>query len=372
MVECQQGKLTSLVERKGLSSTPQDRLRCSPSGENDVPGASDVATLHVQMPTKPLEDRGENEGHSLLDISVFAFSTPELDTKFKDYDSKRQNTWALLNFAMTLLGLIVLIYKVLVVVSEGDDVSLRFLWSGLLLFCAASAVTTSMLFKPTFHRMHRRALNTCVVACMIITYPLTRMTLLWMKTLGGKTYSETWLRELETFAVENLFMATSWMNVLSYSSGPVPDLGLLTVYLIRALASNASLCASPYGHSLVTMRPAYLAAARGASVSLTDIAGLLVGGHASDPVLSCPAALGVWEVVGWLVACLLVLVADILRRRAFLQTREARAFIGQEYAASAMRWPFASPQKSQRCVMVLLVLLYVSSLLWNTALHFVS
>jgi hypothetical protein len=283
----------------------------------DVSGTNGVAMLDQQMPTTPfLENIMGNNGQSLLDISVFSFSSPELEALFQLYHSKRHNTWALLNSAMIVLGYLLFIFKVLVVAREGEDVPRLFFWSEMLIFCAASAVITSMLFNATFYRMHRRALNTCVVVCAIITYPASRKTLLWMKALGGKPYSETWLRELGTFAVENLFMAISWMNVVSFPSGPVPDLVLMTLYLIQALASKASLCTSPYGHSLVTMRPAYLAAARGASVLLTDIAEPLVGGHASDPVLSCPAASGVWGVVGWLGAALSVLVADILRRKA--------------------------------------------------------
>eukprot|EP00884_Botryococcus_braunii_P006291 jgi/Botrbrau1/15663/Bobra.4_1s0047.1 len=138
------------------------------------------------------------------------------------------------------------------------------------------------------------------------------------------------------------------------------------------MSANAALCDSPFGRSLVTMRPPYLTAARGASVWLSDIAGPLVGGHASDPVLSCPAALGVWEVVGWLVACLTVLVADILRRRAFLRTPEVQAYLGPSYVAGALKWPFATSVKVQRCALGLFVLLYASSLLWNTALHFMG
>jgi hypothetical protein len=337
----------------------------------DVSDISGVAMLYQQMPTSPSsEDRMGNNSQSLLDFSVFAFSAPELEALFKIYYSKRQGTWALLTSAMLLLGYTRFIYKVLVVAIEGEDVVQLFLWSEMLFVCAVSYVITLMLFKPTFYRMHRQALHTGVIVCSITTYPASRMTLLWMKALGGRTYSETWLRELETFAVENLFMATNWMNVVSFPTSPVPDLVLITLYLFRALANNASLCTSPYGRSLVTMSPAYVATARRASMLLADIAGPLVGGHALDPVLSCPAALGVWEVVGWLVACFLVLVADILQRRAFLRTVEAQTYIGQEYAASALRWPFGSSQKSQRCVMVLVVLLYVSSLLWNTALQF--
>jgi hypothetical protein len=336
-------------------------------------GTSGSATLNQQTPTGPsLEERMENHRQSWLDLSVFAFSVPELEALFQTYYSKRQNTWALLTSAMVLLGYILFIYKILVFAGEGEDVPGWVLWSGMLVVCAVSAVITLMLFKPTFYRMHWQALNAGVIVCTIMTYPASRMTLLWMKALSGKPYSETWLRELETFAVENLFMATSWMNVVSFPSGPIPDLVLMTLYLVRALASNASLCTSSYGRSVVTMRPASLATARRASVLLTDIAGPLVGGHASNPVLSCPAALGIWEVVGWLVACLSVLVADILRRRAFLRTGEARAYFGPEYAASAMRRPFGSSQKSQRCVLALFFLLYVSSVLWNTAHPFVS
>eukprot|EP00884_Botryococcus_braunii_P006293 jgi/Botrbrau1/15665/Bobra.4_1s0049.1 len=373
MAASHQRMLNTRMDQTGLLSTPEDRVRYSPCSGYNVLGTSGGSMLHQQMPTSPSsEDRMGNNGQSLPEFSVFAFSEPELEALFKTYYAQRQNTWALLTSAMALLGYLLFIYKVLVVPREGEDDAQLFLWSEMLLVCAVSSVITLMLFKPTFYRIHRQALNTGVNVCSIIAYPASRMTLLWMKALGGKTHSETWLAELKTFAVENLFIATSWMNVVSFPSGPVPDLVLMTLYLFRALVSNASLCTSPYGSSLVTMRPAYLATARRASMLLAGIAAPLVGGHASDPVLSCPAALGVWEVVGWLVACLLVLVADILRRRAFLRTGEAQAYIGQEYAASAMRWPFASSQKSQRCVMVLLVLLYGSSLLWNTAFQFVS
>lgn len=325
------------------------------------------------MRTGPaLEDTLGSRGQSWLDFSVFAFSTPELENLFRTYNARLVNTWTLINATTVLMGCILFTFKSLRVSRDSKSVPASMWLSGLLNAFATVSLISLLLFRPAFHKMHQRALNTAVTFFFIITYPVNRSMVLLMKFVDGRAHSETWLHEFQLFGLENVFTSTTWMATLACSTGQLPDLALATLFMFRAMASNATLCASPEASNLVTMRPVYLSAARMTSVWVTDIAGPLVGGHASDPVLSCPAALGIWEVVGWQIACLTVLVTDILRRRAFLRTREVHIYLGPAYLAGALNWPFSSSKQCRRCIMALLVLLYSSSLLWNTALPLVG
>jgi hypothetical protein len=108
---------------------------------------------------------------------------------------------------------------------------------------------------------------------------------------------------------------------------------------------------------------------------LSGIHGHFGGGRTAAPALSCPAVLGFWQVLGWLVACLMVFVAELLRWRAFLRSAAATAFLGPAWAASALKWPFQGLQLLQTLVIakfVPMALLYASALVWSASLPFLS
>lgn len=55
---------------------------------------------------------------------------------------------------------------------------------------------------------------------------------------------------------------------------------------------------------------------------------------------SCPEVLALWEVLGSLLAVLVMGMAEIIRRRAFLRTQEVQARLGRRRAAEALHWPW--------------------------------
>lgn len=216
-------------------------------------------------------------------------------------------------------------------------------------------------------------MNAGVVFCLLITFPVGRVFPIWLKVASAKSGPATLVQDLQMLAAENLFITARLTDQLAFPCGQIPDLLMTTMFMLSAMASNEAVCASPlWGHRMVTMKPVFLAAAETASVWFTDLAGPLWGGHAVSPALSCPAALGVWQVTGWLVACLMGLVSEVLLRRAFLRTPEAQSFLGPAYAAAALKWPFGSSQKCQRCLTGVLALCYLSGLLWNTVRPFLG
>jgi hypothetical protein len=246
---------------------------------------------------------------------------------------------------------------------------------GLLQVVLLTAHLCAILLKPMFYAKHQRTIKPLLMACVMLTGPFAAETLSWIKFASAKKGAPhlSWLQGLQLFASENPLVSSMWFLALALTSGQVPDLAILTGSLIQYLLSSRSFCESPlWGQSPVSMSPAYLAAAQMASVGVASVGVPFASGNTPGHVMSCPAVLGFWGLVGWWLACLAVLLAEIMRRRAFLQTHEALSFLGPDYADAALLWPFASPKKIKRCRMTFCLLCYSASLIWNTALLFLG
>jgi hypothetical protein len=304
----------------------------------------------------------------LLDISLFAFATPGLEDLFRKHVAKTRTLWTPVCAANMLVGLVLFICKYWAAKRPLDELH------GVCMVAVAMCVLMGTLlgiiiFKPAFYLKHWRAIKVGLFCCIIASYRIGLITVLWMKSEAGKVHVHSWLQQLHAFAVENMYASSMWILVLSFPIGQVPDLLFCSIALVVAMANNRSICMSPHwGQNLLTLSPGYLAAAQGVSLFVSDMGGPFLLGHAAPPIVSCPAVLGIWQLLGWLAACLLVFVADILRRRAFLRTREAQAYLGPEYGANALKWPFMRSGQLQRCLKGLLVLFYTCSLIWCTAL----
>jgi hypothetical protein len=227
--------------------------------------------------------------------------------------------------------------------------------------------------KPQFHLKHRRAMNAGIRLCLLAIYPTYWAVLFWMRSLNSKTEPLSWLQGFHKLALENKFLSSGWLVPLAFPTGQVPDFVFTTLDLLRAMSSNSAVCASPrWGSSMVTSSPGPLAVVQALSQWLRCIGTPSLEACAAGPALSCPAALGFWQVVGWLVNLLTVLVVDVLRRRAFLRSGVAQAYLGPAYVAAATGWPFGSPLLVRNCIMVLIILCYSASLIWSTSLLFLS
>lgn len=240
---------------------------------------------------------------------------------------------------------------------------------GLLHATVSASVIGIVVFNRAFHRRHWRAMNAGMLVAVLTTYQPVRVMLLWMRFVDARTASHLWLEQLQRFSVENPYATTAWLLMIGLSIGQIPDLLLTTLFLIRDMFSNKAICGcAQWGPA----PPALVGAARVGSVCLSEVGGPFLGGHGLSAEFSCPAALAFWQVVGWWVSCVIVFFGDILLRRAFLHTREARMFLGPAYEAAASRWPLGSSAKMQTCGRVLLILCFSACLIWNTALPLLS
>eukprot|EP00884_Botryococcus_braunii_P006304 jgi/Botrbrau1/15675/Bobra.4_1s0055.3 len=326
-------------------------------------------------------DQSSSGGHgwdlqSVLRFSIFAFADPELEALFQSYESKQLSAWMLVNTGTIITGWLLFVIKVSKATEQsGFSPSPALYGVGLLHVLVLTAHLCAILLKPVFYAKHQRTIKSLLMACLMFSCSYAWETLFWIKFVSAKRGAPrlSWLQGLQLFASENPLVSTMWILALGFTSGQVPDLAIITGSLMLYFISTRSFCESPlWGQSLVSMSPAYLAAAHMASLGVASVGGPYVSGYTPGHVMSCPAVLGFWALVGWWVACLAGLVAEVLRRRAFLQTHEALSFLGPAYAAAALQWPFASSEKIMRCIMIFCLLSYSASLIWNTALLFLG
>jgi hypothetical protein len=184
--------------------------------------------------------------------------------------------------------------------------------------------------------------------------------------------SQAWFQQVQSFLVENIHLLGAARLVQSFPMGLIPDLISTNIFMAWLMTGNRHICALPHlGDNLVTMSPGLLSATQVASVWLSGVAVPAASIHPASRKLSCPAALGFWQLVGSLLACVNVFVADIFRRRAFLRTPEARARLGRELEAADVSWPFGNRALIEKGVAIGFCLSCLwASVVWNTALTF--
>jgi hypothetical protein len=312
---------------------------------------------------------------SWQDVSLFAFATPELEALFKEYLAiSLTSSLSLVCASIIIVGWVVFALKLLTTGAELRDLSPQVYFIGLLHSSIAAATVGIMLLKPQFYAKFRKVINASAMLIFMATFRSSREMMLWIRFVDSKSAPASLIQLLQSLSVENAYTSTTWLMLLGFSSGQILDVVIATLFLLFELARNKSICASPYwDQRSVTLRPRFLKAAEMVSGLLREgVGGPLLWGPTSGHAFSCPAALGVWQVMGWALACVTVFVADILRRRAFLRTREARNFVGPAYAAVAHRWPFSGTAKVQWCLRGLYILWFSACVIWTTALPWVG
>jgi hypothetical protein len=312
-----------------------------------------------------------NEGgvpwRSWCDLSIFSFAAPELEALFRSQPPAKTDMCTLLCAAIILMGWVNFALKLLAVPKELVDFPFQMWGVALLHAFMSTAFIVVILFKRAFYVKHRRVMNPVMLSCIGITYRCVRLMLLWMKSVEDTKDSHSWVQQLQRFSAENSYATTAWLLIPGFSTGQLPDLVITTMFLLLELARNQSVCAWRYWE---TTSPAFIATTQEASFWLSQYGAPFLGMQNSSTGFSCQAALGFWQVVGWWVSCVVILVADIWQRRAFLRTPEACAYLGPANAAAVSKWPFGSTTKMQTCMRGFVVLCFAAGLIWNTALPY--
>eukprot|EP00884_Botryococcus_braunii_P006316 jgi/Botrbrau1/15686/Bobra.4_1s0064.1 len=308
-----------------------------------------------------------------LELSAFSFAAPDLEGRFQRYVTKSFNICTLLIAAHIFTGWAFFVHKLFTVSGEMRAL-LHPSWpEGLLHPLLALLVLGLMFGAPAVYQKHQRLIHALVKVALISTFRSTRGLLLWMKDVEAKEGPRSWISLVQLFFVENFFLSMVWFGVLAFPSGQVADLVLITVMLMLDMRHNRDFCASLRpGKELASTTPQLHGVTRRAIVWVRNVGGPSLGAHASSPAITCPMALGFWQLVGWLLACVAVCAGDVMRRRAFLRTHEARVQLGRAWEVEALFWPFGSAGLIyQKASLALVFLILGVSLLWSSVIDFI-
>eukprot|EP00884_Botryococcus_braunii_P019384 jgi/Botrbrau1/6129/Bobra.331_2s0024.1 len=283
-------------------------------GAPGLSGSSPGAAFHEAMP------QGEAEvkpwWKTCLTFSPFSFASSELERLYEKYLADSPSLWTWVHSLHILMGWIMLIQKYVTASKEIQDLLPPVWFLGLIHPLNAAALLYLLLFKPGVHAKHRQAIYAGIMLTFIFTFRAARVVVLWMRLVNNKAGIQSWVQQLQTFFVENLYFALIWMIVLAYPLNQVPAVILTTLYMLAEMAGNSYICSLPvWGESSVTMSPRVLAWSQAASSWISGLVQPYLEISDARTALSCPAALSLWQLVGWCFACHVIFAADIMRRR---------------------------------------------------------
>lgn len=308
-----------------------------------------------------------------LAVSLLQFASGDLEGLYEQYLTSSVSPWTLAHSAHALVGWTMFAHKLVTTPPELRE-HLPAAWPIGFLVPVMMGIFLSIIFiKPEFYAKHRRALHTGMLCGIVLTLSVAQRVLLWMRLFNNnRTGMTSWVQLLQSFTTENLYFTLMWIVVVAFPAGQAPCIAIVTAGLLSDMARNTTVCNLPMlGDSTITMSPRLLAWTHTASfwVSLFGPPYPLVKVADKAASLPCSAVLAFWQVVGWWLACHAVVAADILRRRAFLQSHAALAHLGPAYQAAAKHWPFGSGSKTATIIVMSLALTYYSAFMWSIALQ---
>lgn len=214
---------------------------------------------------------------------------------------------------------------------------------------------------PAQYAKHHKAVHLARNACMVLAYHGVRHGPLWLRFVDAATRPARSPRGNSSFSSENMLFSTMWYAVAGFPAGQLLDLVFVALLLGVNVAGNAATCASTlWPADSVSMSAGPMAVAQSLGAALLTAAEPFY--HARNrSIVTCQAVLTLWQVVGSWLALLVSGMMEISRRRAFLRTPEAHAWLGPRWVPTAMQWPFGSYKKVMELVagLVLLTLAHV-------------
>lgn len=236
-----------------------------------------------------------------LATSLLAFASPQLEAAFQEHISKRLNLWTLFNLGHCLMGWTAFSQKYNAASPEQLALLPKGWYISRLHPIAAITMLGLLLLRPVSFYKHRRLLHASFFLIIMASFRYARGILLWMRLLESP-FAATLTQRVQSFAVENFFGSLIWLMVLAYPVGQLPDLALTTLFLAMELEANPEVCAgasNAHVRGLVTMSPKVLGITEtvtGWIVGPAPVGGDAAGRAAHLPVITCPLALGFWQV----------------------------------------------------------------------------
>lgn len=311
------------------------------------------------------------QGHSFPCHSGFAFFSSVLEQSYQQHVGPKLNWWTLFTMAHILVG-----WFVFAITYFWASPEMRALappvWFGCLAPVTAVTVVTVLFLWPNFFALHRVRIGAVTTCLLTVAFRDCRAVLLWMESINAGPGPKTWLQTLHAFFVENFFLVVRPLDMMGANMGQDLTFALFTPALLLDLACNRYICGLPFvGSKLVTMTPRLLKFTMPATSWLRGIEEPHVGATLVSRDITCPVALGFWQIAGYWVLCHLVVAVDVLRRRAFLRSPPAQEFLGPEHHVAAMNWPFRDGFKTLQIVLMSIGISY-ASVLWFLALPLLS
>lgn len=299
--------------------------------------------------------------------SVFKFASPSLEHSYQQFAQNTVATAALTLFTINLVSWALIWYKLAVTPAAARAKMPPLAPLALGCFVPALATTALIVLRPASYKKRYAAINLALSALQLGYYNHQRAFLLWLQSMH--VLSGTW-RTVSHFLVENLFFTLAWLRVLLLPSTPLGDTCLMAVLLLLNLAGNPRICREWGGSLLMLSSPSPggpVKAVFAAALPQRSPASAWAAASLRPGRDTCDAVLAFWEILGWLWACLVLLVAEVVRRRAFLA---ANLHLLGPHAHKAHLWPLGSARLLLKLLCVVLALYNVAALLWAGVLAY--
>lgn len=294
--------------------------------------------------------------------SLFKFASPTLEHAYQLFATNTVATAALTLFTINLVSWGLIWYKLAVTPAAARTTMPPLTPLALGCFTPALATTALIVLRPASYKKRYAAMNLLLSGLQIFYYNHQRAFLLWLQSTH--VLSGTW-RIVSNFLVENLFFTLTWLRVLLLPGVMVGDIAFSAALLLLNLAGNPRICRE-WSLSLLAMSsPTAIGTIK--AVSAVVLPHLSIGLGWDEALLgptstdACSIALAFWEILGWLWACFMVLLAEVVRRRAFLAVN---LHLLCPHAHKAPFWPLGSTRLLLDLLFVVVALYNAAALLW--------
>lgn len=274
-------------------------------------------------------------------MSLFPFRNAELEAAYNTYMDRHYDLGTLAAPCFTLAATIMFVSQYSKAPQEVRAL-LPQVWRVFALRPLLAILSLSLqITQPQAYVKHQKAVRLSIYALFIPISRHARGILLWSRMNRGGQLQRVAGRVslVQDFLAENMFFSTAWVGSLYLDVGRVIDLLMVAISLHLEIKNNSHICAStgwggaPLGSTgdrLVEAACTPVRAWIGLPAPLP---------RAIDPS-ECPAYLMVWQVLGAVIACAVVLLKGVLQRRAFLRSNTGRALIPIQHRPAAQAWPF--------------------------------
>jgi hypothetical protein len=326
----------------------------------------------ARAPTKP-----EGMFARFLRRSFLAFASPALEQQYQAFVASQVSGYVAVMSAIILMAWVTISSRLLAGLRAGSLVPPAGLPTAVLLNCLPTAALFVLAVrKSKLYPKHWRLVHLLFLCTQVIVLESIQELVIWMQFCrpeGQCSASDlTSLMRFRTFTTENFFFTAVWSRAVVYTSGQAVDVCFATGGLLLSLLNNERMCASRlWVHPRVSQSPLLMGVAQRGSKWLFGI--LSVNGmpppFGPPGELSCPAVRAFWQILGWWQFCLLLVLREVLSRRAFLHSPSVLQKLGPSLAASAKRWPFGSPLMVQKLVCIIAFACFAAAVMWVQTLQ---